>query len=251
MPVRSLNSQFFRGVATVTEKNMRIYYTKPPVIIYGLLLPLIMFFAFYLGRDIDFRTFFPALLAMFLFFIASSVGPLITPWEKRAGTYERLLSFPVSVNTIILGDAAAGMIFGIIINLVVLCVGLIFLHYSLSVLLLAGGMLLGAFCFSSLGVLLASPSVTNPSYTMMASSFVRFPLIFISGILIPLEHLHGTGRVLSYFSPITYLVDIFNFSFKGQSQYPLFFDFLILFLFSIIFIFLSNRFHKRNLVKGL
>ena len=120
MPVSNLNSQFFRGVATVTEKNMRIYYAKPPVIIYGLLLPLIMFFAFYLGRDMDFLIFFPGLLAMFLFFIASSVGPLITPWEKQAGTYERLLSFPVRVNTIILGDTAAGMIFGIAINLVVL-----------------------------------------------------------------------------------------------------------------------------------
>jgi len=251
MPVSNLNSQFFRGVATVTEKNMRIYYTKPPVIIYGLLLPLIMFFAFYLGRDMDFWIFFPGLLAMFLFFIASSVGPLITPWEKHAGTYERLLSFPVSVNTIILGDTVAGMIFGIVINLVVLAIGLIFLRYSLNVLPLAGGMLLGAFCFSSLGVLLASPSVPNPSYIIMVSSLVRFPLIFISGILIPLEQPQGTGRVLACFSPITYLVDIFNFSFKGRSQYPLIFDFIILLVFSVIFIFLSNRFHKRNLVKGL
>jgi len=251
MPIRNLNSQFFRGVATVAEKNMRIYYAKPPVIIYGLLLPLIMFFAFYLGRDLDFRIFFPALLAMFLFFIASSVGPLITPWEKRAGTYERLLSFPVSINTIILGDTAAGMIFGILINLVVLGVGLIFLRYSLNVLLLVSGMLLGAFCFSSLGVLLASPSVSNPSYTMMVSSLVRFPLIFISGILIPLEKLHGTVRVLSYFSPISYLVDILDFSFNGKSQYYLIFDFAMLSIFTIIFIFLSSRFHKRNLMKGL
>ena len=251
MPVRNLNSQFFRGVATVTEKNMRIYYTKPPVIIYGFLLPLIMFIAFYLGRDIDFRFFFPGFLAMFLFFIASSVGPLITPWEKRAGTYERLLSFPVSVNTIILGDTAAGMIFAIVINLVVLAAGLIFLHYSLNVLLLTGGVLLGAFCFASLGVLLASPAAPNPSYIMMASSLIRFPLIFISGILIPLEKLQGTVRVLSYFSPISYLVDILNFSFGGHAQYPLIFDFAMLFAFSVVFIFLSNRFHKRNLMKGL
>ena len=251
MPANNLNSQFFRGIATVTEKNMRIYYAKPPVIIYGLLLPLIMFFAFYLGRDMDFWIFFPGLLAMFLFFIASSVGPLITPWEKRAGTYERLLSFPVSVNTIILGDTVAGVIFGIAINLIILGIGLIFLHYSLNVLLLASGMLLGAFCFSSLGVLLASPSVSNPSYIMMVSSLIRFPLIFISGILIPLDRLHGTGRILSYFSPITYLVDIFNFSFKGQSQYPLTFDFILLLVFSAIFLFSANRFHKKNLAKGL
>ncbi|MEI7827951.1 MAG: hypothetical protein WCI87_09205 [Euryarchaeota archaeon] len=60
---------------------------------------------------------------MFVFFIASSVGPLITPWEKRAGTYERLLSFPVTVNTIVLGDVTAGMLYGIIIAAVILTGG--------------------------------------------------------------------------------------------------------------------------------
>ena len=115
MPLRNFNRQFFRGIAVVTEKNIRLYYTKPPVIIFGFLFPLFMFLAFYLGKEVDFYVFFPGLLAMFLFFIASSVGPLITPWEKQAGTYERLLSFPVSISTIILGDSAAGMIFGIMI----------------------------------------------------------------------------------------------------------------------------------------
>jgi len=251
MRVRNLNSQFFRGVAIVTEKNIRIYYTKAPVIIFGLFLPLFMFLAFYLGKEIDFHIFFPGLLAMSLFFVASSVGPLITPWEKRAGTYERLLSFPVSINTIILGDAVAGMIFGIMINVVVLAGGLIFLNYSLNILLLAIGMLLGAFCFASLGVLLASPSVPNPSHIMMLSSLIRFPLIFISGIFIPLENLHGIARGLAYFSPITYLVDIFNFGFKGQLHISLIIDFTALLGFSVIFIYLANRFHKRNLMKGL
>ena len=251
MPLRNFNRQFFRGIAVVTEKNIRLYYTKPPVIIFGFLFPLFMFLAFYLGKEVDFYVFFPGLLAMFLFFIASSVGPLITPWEKQAGTYERLLSFPVSITTIILGDSAAGMIFGIMINVVVLAVGLITLNYCLNIMILCLGMLLGAFCFSSLGVLLASPSVPNPSYVMMFSSIIRFPLIFISGIFIPLEDLHGLGRMLCYFSPITYLVDIFNFSLRGQSNISLIVDFAALFIFSLIFVYLANRSHKRNLMRGL
>ena len=85
-------SIFMRGVFVTTEKNIRIYYNKAPVLIFGLLFPLFMFFSFYMGRDIDMNLFFPAFLAMTLFFSSSSVGPLITPWEKQAGTYERLLS---------------------------------------------------------------------------------------------------------------------------------------------------------------
>lgn len=251
MQIRNLNIQFFRGVMITTEKNIRIYYTKAPVMIFGLLFPLFMFLSFYLGREVDLYFFFPGLLAMSLFFTASSVGPLITPWEKQAGTYERLLSFPVNVNTIILGDIAAGMIFGIIINMIVLVVGLVFFNYSINILFLIFGILLASFCFSSLGVLLASPSVRSPSHIMMFSSLIRFPLIFISGIFIPLESLQGSARLLAYLSPITYLVDIFNFSFKGKSQNSLIVDFTALFMFSVIFISLSNRFHKRNLMKGL
>ena len=251
MQVSNLNNQFVRAVIIVAEKNIRIYYNKAPVLIFGLLFPLFMFLAFYLGRDVNLYFFFPGLLAMSLFFTASSVGPLITPWEKQAGTFERLLSFPVSINTIILGDIVAGMIFGFVINVIVLIVGLIFFDYNINILSLLFGMLSASFCFSSLGVLLASPSVRSPSHIMMFSSLIRFPLIFISGIFIPLEKLHGIGIVLAYLSPITYLVDIFNFSFKGESQCPLIADFTMLIIYTGIFIFLSHRFHKKNLMKGL
>ncbi len=251
MQTKNLNSQFFRGVMVITEKNIRIYYTKAPVMIFGLLFPVFMFLSFYLGRKLDLYSFFPGLLAMSIFFTASSVGPLITPWEKQAGTYERLLSFPVSINTIILGDVAAGLIFGIIINIVVLMVGLLFLNYSIKILFLIFGVLLASFCFSTLGVLLASPSWRSPSHIMMFSSLIRFPLIFISGIFIPLQNLPKVPRIFAHISPITYLVDICDFSFKGKSHISPTFDFIALFIFSITFIFLSNRFHKRNLMRGL
>jgi len=251
MLIKYPNKQFFRGVMVTTEKNIRIYYTKAPVMIFGLLFPLFMFLSFYLGRGINLHFFFPGFLAMSLFFTASSVGPLITPWEKQAGTYERLLSFPVSINTIILGDIAAGMIFGIIINIIVIIISQVFLNYSIDIFILLTGILLASFCFSSLGVLLASPSVRAPSHIMMFSSLIRFPLIFISGIFIPLENLHGIARILTYLSPITYLVDIFNFSFKGESSISLIIDFAALFAFTVVFIYLSNRFYHRNMMPGL
>jgi hypothetical protein len=65
------------------------------------------------GRKLDLVTFSPAFVGMMVFFTASSVGPLITPWEKREKTYERLLSYPVTQDSIILGDIVAGVIFGL------------------------------------------------------------------------------------------------------------------------------------------
>jgi ABC-2 type transport system permease protein len=251
MKIRSLDAHFIRGVVITAKKNILIYYTKAPVVIFGLLFPFFMFFSFYLGREVDLYLFFPGLLAMSLFFTSSSVGPLITPWEKQAGTFERLLSFPININTIILGDIAAGMIFGLIINLILLSVVLTVFNYRVNIICLLSGIILASFCFSSLGVLLASPSTRSPSHIMMFSSLIRFPLIFISGIFIPLNRLHGMGKVLSYLSPITYLADLFNFSLIGESSISPLIDFTALIGFSVIFIFLSNRFHRRNLMRGL
>ncbi|MFW6139084.1 MAG: ABC transporter permease, partial [Spirochaetota bacterium] len=238
------------GVSIVTEKNIRIYYTKAPVMIFGLLFPLFMFLAFYLGREVEMRTFFPGLLAMSLFFTSSSVGPLITPWEKQAGTHERLLSFPISVGTIILGDVAAGMIFGITVNSIVLASGMVFLHYQVNVAALCAGIIVGSFSFSSLGVLLASPSVRSPSHIMMLSSLIRFPLIFVSGIFIPLSELQGVGKVLCFASPLTYLVDVFNFSTRGHSFVHPLIDYAALAGFSLVFLLFALVFHRKNLIKG-
>ena len=113
---------FARSIAVVTEKNMRIYYFKGPVVVFGLLFPLIMFFTFFIGRNLDIVLFFPGFLGMMLFFTASSVGPLITPWEKREKTYERLVSLPVILESVIIGDLMAGAIFGIGITIIVFVV---------------------------------------------------------------------------------------------------------------------------------
>ncbi len=245
-------STFLRGVFVTAEKNIKIYYKKAPVIIFGLLFPLFMFTSFYMGRNIDITIFFPGFLAMALFFTSSSIGPLITPWEKQAGTYERLLSYPVSIHTIILGDVMAGAIYGIIITCPIILIAGVLLNFSISnIVIILVSMILGTLCFASLGVALASPSVRSPSHIMMFSSLIRFPLIFISGIFIPLQDLPETGRILSYFSPLTYLVDMFHAGLDGVSVFPVALDILALILFSCVFLLISNYFHKRNMMKGL
>lgn len=83
-----------RSIALVAEKDMRIYYTKPPVLIFGFLFPFFMFMAFYFGRSADLYTLFPGLAAMFVFFVASSVGPLITPWRSGRAPTSGCSRFP-------------------------------------------------------------------------------------------------------------------------------------------------------------
>jgi ABC-2 type transport system permease protein len=231
---------------------MRIYYRKAPVYIFGLLMPTFLFFAFFIGRDLDPAKYFPGFLAMTLFFTSSSVGPIIVPWEKQAGTFERLLSMPVTVTSIILGDMLAGAIFGLLISVIVGVVGIVLLGLSVTnVVLLAVLFVLGNACFAAMGELLSSTGGRVPSNVMMLSSLVRFPLIFISGVFISLSDMTGLGLVAAHFSPLSYLVDGIGATMDQNTFFNWGVDILSLLAFTVLFVFASGRVLRRSLMKGL
>lgn len=237
---------------TVTRKNMRIYYRKAPVYIFGLLLPTFLFIAFFIGRDLEVSRYFAGFLAMSLFFTSSSVGPIIVPWEKQAGTFELLLSMPVTLTTIILGDMLSGAIFGLIVSTIVGLVGIVLLGLSVSNLaLLVVFFLLGNACFAAMGELLSSTGGRTPSNVMMLSSLVRFPLIFISGVFVSLGDMNGVGLVAARLSPLSYLVDGMGTTMGQGSVFNWAIDILALVLFTGLFVFASGRVLRRNMMKGL
>lgn len=243
---------YLRGILVVTGKNMRLYYTKPPVLMFGILFPFFMFLAFFVGRKMDLTTFFPAFLAMMLFFTASSVGPLITPWEKRDKTYERLLSYPVTQDIIILGDVAAGAIFGIGISLLIWLVSLLVVRVAIvNPLLFAFAFVIGTLSCSAMGVLIVSPGSDNPPNVMIFSNLIRFPLIFISGIFVPLSQMQGIGLTLAYLSPLTYLVDLFYVAMTGTSAFTPLVDCVVIIGLLAGFILAARFIQKRNLMKGM
>jgi len=243
---------YLRAVSVVARKDVRIYYRKAPVFIFGLILPAFLFFAFFVGRELDINRYFPGFLAMSLFFTSSSVGPLIVPWEKQQGTFERLLSYPVSISTIVLGDMIAGALFGLLISTIVGVAGIILIPISVSdILLMFLAFILGNLCFSSLGVLLSSPGGKAPANIMMLAALVRFPLIFVSGIFIPLSEMAGASRYITYASPLTYLVDAMN---QGTGQpyaFPWWADVLVMFGFTLVFLVGAITVLKRKSLKGL
>lgn len=243
-----------RGVLVTARKDIRIYYKKAPVFIFGLILPTFLFFAFFVGRQLDIATYFPGFLAMSLFFTASSVGPLIIPWEKQAGTFERLLSLPVSIPGLVLGDTLAGAGFGLIISTIIFAVGALFLPLTVPVGLLAAlpvFFVLGNLCFAALGVLLSSPAGRVPANIMMLAALVRFPLIFISGIFIPLADLPPAAQTVAFCSPLTYLVDGLTACMGQASVVPVALDALVLLGFTALFLFAASTILKAKALKGL
>lgn len=236
-----------RRTLIIARKDIRIYYAKAPVVIFGFLFPIFLFLAFAIGRHLTIEFMIPGLLGMILFFTSTSISPIVAPWEAQARTLERLLSCPVKIETIILGDIMASFTFGLAISLVPLTLGLALGLKVLNPLVFSLAIILAAFCFSSLGNVFSIPPTNMPSNVQMVSGAIKLPIIFMSGVFIPLDKLPAWGQIISYFSPLTYFVDLARRCFQGQSYLPLAIDFLVLLAFTLVFLSVALKFHRRTM----
>ncbi len=241
-------SQLSRSLAIV-KKDMLIFYLKGPVVIMGLLFPFFLFGAFLIGRDLSHEYLFVALIAMTAFFTSTAVGPTIIPWEARSKTFERLISSPISITTVLFGDMQASFYFGLIITSFISLTA-IFLGITLNLLLFITVVILAILTFSAMTILMSSyPPTDVPADVMMLSSLVKFTLLFISGIFVPLEKLPWYARALSAISPLTYMVDALRYSVSMRGYFPLWLDLIVMLLFSLIFFFSGVAVHKKVLEK--
>lgn len=230
------------------RKDILIYYLKGPVIIFGILIPLFLFLAFLTGsKNLSTSFLISGLIGMTMLFTATSVSPVITPWESQMNTLERLMTYPISIYTLILGDILASVIFGALITMVPVIIGVIIGINIIHPIILIIGIILASLCFSSLGLLMATPPTNAPSNVMMISSLIKFPLVFISGIFIPLENMPFWGKSIASFSPLTYFTDLTRYSLGNGSYYSILLDFAVIILFTVIFFTLAVKIHKKTL----
>ncbi len=230
----------------IAKKDLSIFYLKGPVVISGLLVPSFLFFAYIIGKDFSFSFLMPGLLGMALFVTVTSIGPIVAPWETRMRTFERLISTPITIWAIILGDIIASLLFGLFITFFILLAGIIILGIEIISLGLIVGTILAAFCFSSMGLVISAPPTDNPSNIMMISSMVKFPLIFISGVFVPINEM-GNWKIISYISPLTYYTDLARYSVEGTCYFNPTIDLLALLGFSILFFTVAVILHKKGL----
>jgi len=242
----------FRRSFAIVKKNIRIYYSKGPVVIFGLITPFFLFLSFYIGRNMPAEALVPGLLGMTAFFTATSVGPAIVPWEARAKTLERLISSPISIWAIFLGDVLSSFLFGVVVSVFPVMVGWFIGAEIVNPLILGFAIILATFCFASFSILLSAyPPTDTPAGVMMLSSMIKFPLVFISGIFIPIEDMPLWGKTISSISPLTYFTDLARYSIQGNSYYPIALDFTVLVAFTVIFLVTAIKIHERTMQKRL
>lgn len=230
----------------IARKDMLIYYLKPNIIVSGMLFPLFMFLAFAVGRPGEPSALIPGLIAITILFSASSIEPVSIPIERRMKTFDRLISAPVSLHAVVLGESTSGFLYSIGIASVPFLAGLIiFGTRILQIAPLVIGVLLTSFCFATMGTLFASYPTESPGDIMSMLNVVRLPLIFISGIFIPVDQIPGIAQYATYFSPLTYGNDLIHAAYSGTTSFSPVMDIAMLLVFILIFQFAANRLYKK------
>jgi ABC-2 type transport system permease protein len=236
----------------VAKKNMMIYYLKPPVISFGVIFPVFFYLAFAAGHPGPVSAMVPGMMSMALFFTASAVGPLVTPWERSAKTFERLVTSPASLSAVLGGDVLAGMLFGASLSVLPLAIGLAATDAQIvSAPHLLIGVALGAVAFSALGVLMSAHASSTPAQVMMLSNLVRLPVIFVSGVFIPFSAMPAWGRWLAPLSPLSYSADFIRVGFGETGYFGSVGDAAALIGFTIAFLWLAYLLHRRTRNRAL
>jgi ABC-2 type transport system permease protein len=230
----------------IAKKDMRIYYLKPNIIVSGMLFPLFMFLAFSVSNTAGPAAMIPGLIAITVLFSASSIEPVSIPIERRVKTFDRLLSAPISLNAVVLGESMSGFLYSTAIAMVVLFVGLAFFGMTfVTIAPFIFGLLLTAFCFATMGTLFAAYPTESPGDIMSMLNVVRLPLVFISGIFIPLSSIPPAAQFVVYLSPLTYGYDLIQLGFEGTSHFNPILDVAMLAVFILLFQFAADRLYKR------
>ena len=197
----------FKKAYYIARKDLKAYYLKPPLISWGLMLPIVFILAFYLRNPQGISEVSPGLVGMTMLFSTTSMAAIVISFEKRIDALERLLMAPIHLRTILLGKGVGAAAFGFVMGLFALAL-IVFvfglrISYPFSLFI---SLILSCFAFAFLGILI-SVGVREVFEAMTLSNFFRFPMIFLCGVFFPILSMPVALQVIGFCLPLTYSVD--------------------------------------------
>lgn len=159
----------------------------------------------------------PGVMAMLICLITILLTSMSVSKEKEVGTFEMLISAPVTTKEIIIGKTLPYVILGIsniplILGVAILGFG-VPMRGSFFVLLFAA--LIFVCVTVAIGTLI-STITRNQQQSMMAGFLFLFPAIQLSGLMFPLENMPVWMRMIAYLNPLTHFLSVLrNIMLKG------------------------------------
>jgi ABC-2 type transport system permease protein len=128
--------------------------------------------------------------------------------EKEQGTMDGLLVAPIPHQSIILGKVAAQTVRGLVQGFLILGLSMILfgvqIYGSPAIMLVV--MVLGTASFVGVGIIMTAIAPDQETAQMM-TLILQFPMMFISGILFPIDQLPGWMQYIGKALPLYYAAD--------------------------------------------
>jgi len=191
----------------IARKDLKAYYLKPPLISWGLMLPIVFILAFYFRNPQGIEEVTPGLVGLTILFSATSMAAIVITCEKRTEALERLLMAPLSLRAILVGKTLGSAFFGLLMGFVSMV--LVTLFFGLTItnpLSLALALILSSLAFALIGILI-SVGVREIFEAMTMANFFRFPMVFLCGVFFPITAMPSVLQVIGFCLPLTYSVD--------------------------------------------
>ncbi|TFF90085.1 MAG: ABC transporter permease [Promethearchaeota archaeon] len=235
------------------KKNISLYIKRGPVLIFGLMFPFFITLSWVIGRNLSPSQIFIGIVAMTAFFTSTAISPVVLPVETREKSLERQLYYPISIYHILLGILFASFLYSFIITLIITIAFIFILSVTFSsilqIIILIIGIGLITLFGSSLGLLLSGIPSDMTSDIMVVSNLIKFPLVFISGVFIPLNLAPFSLLILSLFSPLTYFTDLMRFCTNTNPFFNMGINLAILVMWIIILLIANIVFHRKTMPK--
>jgi len=225
-----------RGIWCIIEKDMKTYYSKPPAISWGIVFPVTWVLAFYLRNPVDFKGLVPGLVAMTALFSTTAAEAVVINFELRLGSLERLLLAPISMMAILLGKILGGTIFGLFMSSAVAVICAILLNIHMDWASFFSILLPALLAFSAMGSLLCL-MVREVFEAQTLLNLPRFVMVFLSGVIYPLEAMPRALQFVAHLLPLTYAVKGFRDASDLNQGAPIALQAMVLMAFFLLFLF--------------
>jgi len=176
----------------------------------------------------------PGIVGMTLLFSATISGASVI-WDKEFGFLKEVLVAPVNRFSIILGRSLGGMTTAIIQALIIVAIAMAMGVKIVSVsgfFLAIVFMILTCATFTGFGLILATRLGDTEGF-MSIMNLVIMPIFFLSGAFFPLDAMPAGIKYIMYINPLTYGVDGLRGALVGAANFPLWIDFVVLFVLAI------------------
>ncbi|WP_454041011.1 ABC transporter permease [Cellulosimicrobium sp. Marseille-Q8652] len=227
-PVRTSRRHVVRDTGIVLARELRPVVRDPFSVVFGLVQPIVFLVLFgpllvgslggteVLGGSV-WQWFVPSILVMTTLFGTSATGSNLL-FELQTGAHERMLVAPLSRSSLLVGRALKEMVPIVAQSVVVVLVMLPFgfeLHLAGAVLGLALLAVLGV-GIGALSYALALAVRKQDWMFWMVQQTLLFPLMLLSGMLLPLESGPRWMQVAASVNPLKYVVDAERALFAGD-----------------------------------